>query len=126
MCIRDSLRTVAPLYGFFGIGLLLYFASQGAGRLFWPVVANILRLLVAAAGGWLVLQLGGSLLQLLALQAAALVVYGVVCTAAVAGGAWFGPLRWPAGVGLSRQPRAAASSPAGRTASPLPPSPPAA
>ena len=122
------LRTVAPLYGFFGIGLLLYFASQGAGRLFWPVVANILRLLVAAAGGWLVIRLGGSLLQLLALQAAALVVYGVVCAAAVAGGAWFGPLRWPAaaGVRLSRQPRAAASSPAGRTASPLPPSPPAA
>ncbi len=121
------LRIVAPLYGFFGLGLLLYFASQGAGRLFWPVVANILRLLVAAAGGWLVIRLGGSLMQMLALQGAALVIYGLVCSAAVAGGAWFGPLRWPAnGLRLKARSRASASSPAGRTASPLPPSPPAA
>src|SRR3984893_7396064 len=28
------LRVVAPTYGFFGLGLALYFASQGAGRLF--------------------------------------------------------------------------------------------
>jgi Na+-driven multidrug efflux pump len=27
------LRTVGPVYGFFGLGLVLYFASQGAGRL---------------------------------------------------------------------------------------------
>src|SRR5690606_36447895 len=60
------LRTVAPFYGFFGLGLLLYFASQGAGRLFWPVLANILRLLLAAGGGWLVIRLGGTLLQMLA------------------------------------------------------------
>ena len=30
---------VGPLYGFFGLGLVLYFASQGAGRLLWPVLA---------------------------------------------------------------------------------------
>ena len=123
------LRSVAPLYGFFGLGLLLYFASQGAGRLFWPVVANILRLLLAAGGGWLVIRLGGSLLQMLLMQAAALVAYGVVCAGAVAGGAWFGPLQWPAGrwidLGFNRRPRGGASAPAGRTATPLPPSPPA-
>ena len=123
------LRTVAPLYGFFGLGLLLYFASQGAGRLFWPVVANILRLALAAGGGWLVIRLGGSLLQMLLMQAAALVIYGAICAGAVAGGAWFGPLQWPAArrvdLGFSRQPRAGASSPAGRTASPRIPAPPA-
>ena len=34
------LRTVGPLYGFFGVGLVLYFASQGAGRLLWPVAGE--------------------------------------------------------------------------------------
>src|SRR5213078_1991992 len=33
----EYLRMVGPAYGFFGLGLSLYFASQGAGRLFWPL-----------------------------------------------------------------------------------------
>jgi putative MATE family efflux protein len=85
------LRTVGPFYGFFGLGLLLYFASQGAGRLFWPVVANILRLAVAAAGGWLAIRLSGSLLPVFAMQGVALAAYGIVSAAAIAGGAWSGP-----------------------------------
>ena len=35
------LRTVGPAYGFFGLGLSLYFASQGAGRLVWPLLAGL-------------------------------------------------------------------------------------
>ena len=34
------LRLVGPTYGFFGLGLCLYFASQGAGRLFWPLAGG--------------------------------------------------------------------------------------
>lgn len=52
------LQTVGPVYGFFGVGLVLYFASQGAGRLKWPVTGNVLRLIVAAGGGWLALHSG--------------------------------------------------------------------
>jgi putative MATE family efflux protein len=89
------LRTVGPFYGFFGLGLVLYFASQGAGRLKWPLVANIVRLVVAAAGGWLVLQAGGTLWQVFIAQAAALLLYGLVNAGAMAAGAWFGPLAWP-------------------------------
>jgi putative MATE family efflux protein len=89
------LRSVGPFYGFFGMGLVLYFASQGAGRLKWPLVANIARLAVAALGGWLVLQAGGGLLQVFIAQAVALVVYGLINAGALAAGAWFGPLRWP-------------------------------
>jgi putative MATE family efflux protein len=119
------LATVAPLYGFFGLGLLLYFASQGAGRLFWPVAANVLRLVVAALGGWLAIRLGGSLLHMLAVQGGALVVYGTVSAAAIACGAWFGPLRWPLdGLRLRTRTGAAAASPAERTASRIPPAPP--
>ena len=46
------LRSVGPAYGFFGLGLSLYFASQGAARLFWPLFAGLLRLLIAVGGGW--------------------------------------------------------------------------
>jgi len=89
------LRTVGPVYGFFGLGLVLYFASQGAGRLVWPVIGNIARLAVAVTGGWLALRWGGGLGAVFAAQAAALVLYGLVNAWAVAGGAWFGPVGWP-------------------------------
>ncbi|MFN4118178.1 MATE family efflux transporter [Acidovorax sp.] len=89
------LRTVGPVYGFFGLGLVLYFASQGAGRLLWPVVGNLVRLAVAVAGGWLALRWGGGLAAVFAAQSAALVLYGVVNAWAIAGGAWFGRVGWP-------------------------------
>ena len=89
------LRSVGPLYGFFGLGLVLYFASQGAGKLLWPVLANLLRLAVAALGGWLVLHWGGTLTQVFLVQGLAMVVYGLVNASAVAAGSWFGPLTWP-------------------------------
>ena len=90
------LRLVGPVYGFFGLGLALYFASQGAGKLLWPVIGNMARLATAALGGWLALTVWGAGLQgVFIAQAVALVVYGVVNTWAIAGGAWFGKVGWP-------------------------------
>ena len=89
------LRSVGPLYGFFSVGLVLYFASQGAGRLLWPVIGNLARLVVAAVGGWLAIRWGGGLAQVFLSQGVALVVYGVLIASAIAGGAWFGRLGWP-------------------------------
>ncbi|MHB8666336.1 MAG: MATE family efflux transporter [Burkholderiales bacterium] len=89
------LHAVGPLYGFFGLGLILYFASQGAGRLLWPVLGNLARLVVAASGGWLALQWGGGLTQVFIAQGVALAVYGTINAAAMMGGAWFGPVGWP-------------------------------
>jgi Na+-driven multidrug efflux pump len=83
------LRCVGPTYGFFGLGLSLYFASQGAGRLFWPLFAGLLRMLIAVGGGWTVLRATGSLGWLFAALGAALVVYGVTLAVAVGSGAWF-------------------------------------
>ncbi len=83
------LRWVGPSYGFFGLALLLYFASQGAGRLFWPIVGNLVRLAVAACGGWLALRLGAGLGAVFATQALGLVAYGLINATAVARGAWF-------------------------------------
>jgi Na+-driven multidrug efflux pump len=54
------LRIVGGCYGFFGLGLALFFASQGAGRMMWPLVASTTRLLVVAVGGWLCVHLTGA------------------------------------------------------------------
>jgi len=83
------LRIVGPAYGFFGGGLALYFASQGAGRMGWPMAAAVLRVVIAAGGGWLAVAWFGGSTTLFAVIAAALVTYGLANVAAVAGGVWF-------------------------------------
>src|SRR3989442_253826 len=89
------LQTVGPLYGLFGLGMALYFASHGAGRLLWPVLANLTRLIIAAVGGWLALRWSGELSHVFIALSAALAAFGLINAGAVATGAWFGPLRWP-------------------------------
>lgn len=85
------LRVVGPFYGFFGLGLALYFASQGAGRLFWPLFSGLMRLVIAVGGGWILLQLYGSITGLYAALALALVVYGLSLMQAIRSGVWFAP-----------------------------------
>ena len=80
---------VGPTYGFFGLGLALYFASQGAGRLAWPLAAGFARLAVAAAGGWLGgYWLGWGLPGIFAAMAIALIIFGTTIATAVRLGAW--------------------------------------
>ena len=50
------LRIVGPFYGFFGLGMALYFASQGAGALKWPLLAGFSRMVIAVGGGYLLLR----------------------------------------------------------------------
>ena len=83
------LRIVGPFYGFFGGGMALYFASQGAGRLAWPLLAGLLRLAVAVAGGWLALRLSGSIAAVFVALGVALAVFGLVNAGSIAMGAWF-------------------------------------
>jgi putative MATE family efflux protein len=71
------LTVVGPTYGFFGLGLALYFASQGAGRMLWPLLGGFLRLALAAVGGWLVVhRSGGGLDALFGVIALAFIVFG--------------------------------------------------
>ena len=84
------LHAVGPLYGLFGLGMALYFASQGAGRMLWPLLANLARLAIAAGAGWLVLRWGGGLSHVFVALGAALAAFGLINAGAVAGGAWFG------------------------------------
>lgn len=92
------LRIVGPVYAFFGIGLALYFASQGAGRLGWPLTASIVRLVVAVGGGWLGGRLlGGGVTMVFVAMAVSLVLLGGINVAALAGGAWRrGDVKMPA------------------------------
>jgi putative MATE family efflux protein len=89
------LRAVGPFYGLFGLGMALYFASQGAGRVLWPLLANLTRLAIAAGGGWLALRGSGDLSHVFLALSVALTAFGLINAGAVAGGAWFGPIRWP-------------------------------
>ncbi len=83
------LRLVGPAYGFFGLGLALYFASQGAGRLMWPLLGGFARLIIAVGGGWLALALTGSLPFVFVMLGAALAAYGAIVGIAVHSGVWF-------------------------------------
>src|SRR5437867_886825 len=78
------LRAVGPVYGLFGLGMALYFASQGTGRLLWPLLGNFTRLVIAAGGGWLVLQSGAGLLGVFGAQGIGLAAFGVIIAAAFA------------------------------------------
>jgi putative MATE family efflux protein len=82
------LRIVAPLYPLFGVGMALYFASQGAGRMVLPVLAGTARLLVVVAGGAMVVALSGTLPALFAVIAGGLALFGALTALAVSKSAW--------------------------------------
>lgn len=42
------LSIAAPCYGLFGGGQTLYFASQGTGKMGWPVTVSVVRFLAVA------------------------------------------------------------------------------
>jgi putative MATE family efflux protein len=89
------LRIVGPFYGMFGLALSLYFASQGAGKLLWPLIGNLTRLAIAALVGWLGLRWSGNLSHVFLAQSLALVAFGLINAFAIASGSWFGSLTWP-------------------------------
>ena len=89
---RLFLHWAGPGFAFFGLGLTLYFASQGAGRMRAPVFAATMRLLLVAVGGSFLVAHGAVPWQLFALSAAAMVVYGSTCAIALKLDRW-GPAR---------------------------------
>ena len=78
------LHIVGPTFGFFGLGLALYFAAQGAGHLALPLAAGFGRLILAVGGGWLAIHgFQSGLAWLFAAVAFAFVSFGVVQALAV-------------------------------------------
>jgi Na+-driven multidrug efflux pump len=83
------LHVAGPSYGFLGLGLSLYFASQGAGRLFWPLCGSAVRLIVAVGGGWAVTHwLHAGLFALFAASALGIALYGLFVGVAVQVSSW--------------------------------------
>jgi putative MATE family efflux protein len=80
---RQYLVTAGPAFAFFGLGLTLYFASQGAGQVIGPVLAGTVRLVLVAAAGYWLSQHQGTADDFYQLVAVAMVLYGVVTAAAV-------------------------------------------
>lgn len=80
---RQYLRLAGPAFAFFGLGLTLYFAAQGAGKVLAPVLASTLRLILVAGAGWALTAYGAPAWGLFALVGVAMVFYGVATVAGV-------------------------------------------
>jgi len=95
---RSYLRISGPAYGVFGLGMALYFATQGTGRMMLPLTAGILRtVIVAGVGGLLVVWFAAPLTWLFATVAAGLVVFGGFIAGAVRFSRLWNPDRASAG-----------------------------
>lgn len=79
------LRTVGPLYGFIGLSAVLFFASQGWGRMAAPLFTSLLRLTLSTGGGWLAVGVAGAGLGAL---------YGVLAGSMVLTGSTLALLVW--------------------------------
>jgi hypothetical protein len=67
-----------PIYA--ALGFVIAFAARGAGQVFWPFVASLLRFL-AAGCSWLAVGLFGARMAALAgMVAASLVAYAAICS----------------------------------------------
>jgi Na+-driven multidrug efflux pump len=84
-----ALAIIGPAFGGFGLGMAMYFAAMGAGRMAWPVAAGLSRLGIAVGGGWLLMDVLGLGLagQFLAV-AAGITAYGVLAAVAVRESVW--------------------------------------
>jgi putative MATE family efflux protein len=78
------LRIVTPAYAALGFGFVIAFAAQGAGHVFWPFVAAVGRILVAAGLGWIAVgYFGAGLAALSAMVTVSLLVYATACAMAM-------------------------------------------
>jgi len=77
---------VGPTYVFFGVGMAIYFASQGMGRMAWPLAAGLVRVAVVGLGGlaWTVVR-GGDIEGVFWIIAAGYVAFGGISLFALIG-----------------------------------------
>ena len=80
---RSYFAWAGPAYFFFGLGLCLYFSSQGAGKVLGPTLAQTVRLVIVAVGGWWLTSIQAPAWTMFALVGVAMVAYGLAAAAAV-------------------------------------------
>ena len=83
------IQIVGPFYIFQGIGLSLYFASQGANAMKWPTIATIARFLIASIGGGISVHwLGYGIGSVFIASAIAMMIFGTMIFVSIKKGAW--------------------------------------
>ncbi len=92
-----------PAYFFYGLGLCLYFASQGAGKVLGPVLAGTIRLVIVIAAGFWLASRNAPQWTMFVVVALSMVAYGV----STAGFVWVTP--WGRQQ-AARRPKTAAST----------------
>ena len=84
------------IHASYGLGMALYFASQGAGRVGWPLIAGLMRLTVVTVGGWYWLRARhGSLEGLFWIIGASFILFGLINAGAFATGLSWGKPQAP-------------------------------
>jgi putative MATE family efflux protein len=86
------LSAAAPMYAFIGLAMSMYFSSQGAAKMFGPVLAQTARLAFIGIGGWWLSSHDASAGSFFMLVAASMVVLGTLSCASVIFTRW-GPKR---------------------------------
>ncbi len=87
----SALHYTGFAFGGFGLGMAMYFAALGAGRLRWPVVAGLSRLVIAVGGGWWLANVAGLGAEGNFLAVAlGITAYGVAAAAGVRASVWRG------------------------------------
>ena len=86
---KSYIQLVGPAYPFLGMGLILYFASQGAGIMTWPIRAMMARFILSVGGAsFLVHYAGFGIEAIFAVSSLALVIYAGIIVTAIYRGAW--------------------------------------
>jgi Na+-driven multidrug efflux pump len=74
------LRIVAPAYAALGFGFVTSFAVQGTGRAMGPLAGALVRILIAAGGGWIaVASFGAGMAGLATMVTVSLAAYAAIC-----------------------------------------------
>ena len=86
-----ALGFIGPAFGGFGLGMALYFASMGAGRMRGPCLGALFRIGLAVGGGWVLANVLGMGIdgQFLGV-ALGITAYGLITASFVRRGVWGG------------------------------------
>ena len=86
---KQYIQILGICYIFQGYGLSLYFASQGANAMKWPIIITAIRLLIFSAGALIsIYWLSYGLESIFYASALAMVVFGVLMVISLKMGAW--------------------------------------
>jgi Na+-driven multidrug efflux pump len=85
---KQYIQIVGPCFAFQGLGLSLYFACQGAGAMFWPVVSLLLRAILAVGGALILINVTDwGLAGVFYAAGFGMVIYGIIMVSALKWGA---------------------------------------